>query len=86
MVSYIGYQIKNWNFRYQHLQNFKLKDDLGNVIDAYDTADLMIGYQTAMGKFNLGIQNLFNTDYQTIWEQTFADSVWCLWCSGLILL
>ncbi|STD03744.1 Iron-regulated outer membrane proteins [Elizabethkingia anophelis] len=69
MVSYIGYQIKNWNFRYQHLQNFKLKDDLGNVIDAYDTADLMIGYKLPWGRFNLGIQNLFNTDYQTIWSK-----------------
>ncbi len=70
MVSYVGYQFKNWNFRYQMLQNFRLKDDIGNVIDAYDTSDLMIGYQIpSWGRFNVGIQNLFNINYQTIWSK-----------------
>ena len=29
----------------------------------------MIGYKLPWGRFNLGIQNLFNTDYQTIWSK-----------------
>ena len=63
------YNIKNWSFRFQSLQNFKQKDELNNVVEGYNTSDLMIGYRFNWGKFNLGIQNLFNTDYQTIWSK-----------------
>lgn len=69
LVTYIGYNIKNWSFRFQSLQNFKQKDELNNVVEGYNTSDLMMGYRFNWGKFNLGIQNLFNTDYQTIWSK-----------------
>ncbi|MEN5308440.1 TonB-dependent receptor [Chryseobacterium cucumeris] len=69
LVTYIGYNIKNWSFRFQSLQNFKQKDELNNVVESYNTSDLMMGYRFNWGKFNLGIQNLFNTDYQTIWSK-----------------
>lgn len=69
LVTYIGYNVKNWSFRFQSLQNFKQKDELKNVVEGYNTSDLMIGYRFQFGKFNLGIQNLFNTDYQTIWSK-----------------
>lgn len=69
LVTYIGYHIQNWSFRFQSLQNFKQKDELNNVIEGYNTSDLMVGYRLSWGKFNLGIQNLFNTDYQTIWSK-----------------
>ncbi|PIF45159.1 iron complex outermembrane receptor protein [Chryseobacterium sp. 52] len=69
LVTYIGYNVKDWSFRFQSLQNFKLTDDLKNTIDGYNTSDLMVGYRFNWGKFNLGIQNLFNTDYQTIWSK-----------------
>lgn len=69
LVTYIGYNFKSWSFRFQSLQNFKLTDDLKNEIDGYNTSDLMVGYRFNWGKFNLGIQNIFNTDYQTIWSK-----------------
>jgi iron complex outermembrane receptor protein len=69
LVTYIGYNLKSWSFRFQSLQNFKLTDDLKNEIDGYNTSDLMVGYRFNWGKFNLGIQNIFNTDYQTIWSK-----------------
>ncbi|WP_288435909.1 TonB-dependent receptor [uncultured Chryseobacterium sp.] len=69
LVTYIGYNIQSWSFRFQSLQNFKQKDELNNVVEGYNTSDLMIGYRFHWGKFNLGIQNLFNTDYQTIWSK-----------------
>ncbi len=69
LVTYIGYNIKNWSFRFQSLQNFKQKDELNNVVEGYNTSDLMMGYRFHFGKLNLGIQNLFNTDYQTIWSK-----------------
>ncbi len=69
LVTYIGYTIQNWSFIFQSLQNFKQKDELNNVVEGYNTSDLMVGYRFHWGKFNLGIQNLFNTDYQTIWSK-----------------
>ncbi|MFP3831966.1 TonB-dependent receptor [Chryseobacterium sp. SIMBA_028] len=69
LVTYIGYNVKNWSFRFQSLQNFKQKDELNNVVEGYNTSDLMMGYRFNWGKFNLGIQNVFNTDYQTIWSK-----------------
>ncbi|MGH1516299.1 TonB-dependent receptor [Chryseobacterium sp. JK1] len=69
LVTYIGYNVQNWSFRFQSLQNFKQKDELNNVIEGYNTSDVMIGYRFNWGKFNLGIQNVFNTDYQTIWSK-----------------
>lgn len=69
LVTYIGYNVKNWSFRFQSLQNFKQKDELKNVVEGYNTSDLMVGYRFHFGKLNLGIQNLFNTDYQTIWSK-----------------
>lgn len=69
LVTYIGYNVKSWSFRFQSLQNFKLTDDLKNEIDGYNTSDVMVGYRFDWGKFNLGIQNIFNTDYQTIWSK-----------------
>ena len=69
LVTYIGYNVKNWSFRFQSLQNFKQKDELNNVVEGYNISDLMMGYRFNWGKFNLGIQNLFNTDYQTIWSK-----------------
>lgn len=69
LVTYIGYNVKNWSFRFQSLQNFKQKDELKNEIEGYNTSDLMVGYRFHFGKLNLGIQNLFNTDYQTIWSK-----------------
>ncbi len=69
LVTYIGYNVKNWSFRFQSLQNFKQEDELKNVVEGYNTSDLMMGYRFRFGKLNLGIQNLFNTDYQTIWSK-----------------
>jgi iron complex outermembrane receptor protein len=34
LVTYIGYNVQNWSFRFQSLQNFKQKDELNNVLKA----------------------------------------------------
>lgn len=69
LVSFIGYNISRWSLRFQSLQNFKLRDDINNEIEGYNTSDVLVGYQFHWGKINLGIQNVFNTDYQTIWSK-----------------
>ena len=68
ITAFAGYGFDNWNFRFQTLQSLKYTDGLKNVIDSYNTSDLMIGYKLPFGKINLGVQNIFNTDYQTIWS------------------
>lgn len=35
LVTYIGYNIQSWSFRFQSLQNFKQKDELNNVVEGY---------------------------------------------------
>ena len=67
-TAYAGYGFDNWNFRFQTLQSFKYTDGLENVIDSYNTSDLMVAYKLPFGKINLGVQNIFNSDYQTIWS------------------
>ncbi|MXV38084.1 TonB-dependent receptor plug domain-containing protein [Flavobacteriaceae bacterium Ap0902] len=67
-ASHIGYRTGSWNLRLQNLQSFKLEDEDTNVIDAYNTTDLMIAYTLPFGQINLSTQNLFNTDYQTVWS------------------
>ncbi|MDR0195765.1 MAG: TonB-dependent siderophore receptor [Myroides sp.] len=69
VIGYSGYTYNNWSFRLQSTQSLKLTDDADNVIKAYNTADLMIEYKLPVGYLNLGVQNLFNTDYQSIWSK-----------------
>ncbi|MDR0229593.1 MAG: TonB-dependent receptor [Flavobacteriaceae bacterium] len=68
IVEYTGYTYNNWSFRLQSTQNLKLTDETDHVIKAYNTSDLMIGYKLSVGNLNFGVQNLFNTDYQSIWS------------------
>ncbi|MDM1396309.1 TonB-dependent receptor [Myroides odoratimimus] len=69
LVGYTGYTYNNWSFRLQSTQSLKLTDEANNTIKAYNTSDLMVGYRLPIGNLNLGIQNLFNTDYQSIWSK-----------------
>lgn len=69
LVGYLAYGIDKWNFRFQTLNNFKLEDALGNKMNSYNTSDLFAGYKLPVGKLNVGVQNLFNTKYQSIWSK-----------------
>lgn len=74
VIGYAGYAYNNWSFRVQSTQNMKLTDETKNTIKAYNTTDLMVEYKLPVGKLNLGVQNILNTDYQSIWSkraQTF---------------
>ncbi|PUZ24671.1 TonB-dependent receptor [Chitinophaga costaii] len=69
LVSYISYGIGKWNFRYQNTNSFNLGDEDGNELKAFNLSDLFVGYKLPVGKINVGVQNLINTKYQTIWSQ-----------------
>lgn len=68
VTSYIAYQKNNFDARFQNLQLFNLKDEQNNLIKGYNLSDLMLGYQLPIGRLNVGIQNIFNTNYQTVWS------------------
>lgn len=69
VVGYVGYTLKDFNFRLQSTQSIKLTDQDSQTLKAYNVADLMIGYKLPVGHLSLGVQNLLNTDYQTIWSK-----------------
>lgn len=68
VLGYLGYQKNNFSIRLQSQQTFNLEDSVKSQIDGYNIADATVGYKTSLGKFSLGVQNVFNTDYQTIWS------------------
>lgn len=68
MTSFIGYDKNKWSVRFQNIQNFNLKDQANDRINGYNLSDLMLGYELPFGKLQVGILNLFNLDYQTVWS------------------
>lgn len=68
LATHIGYKNNRWNVRLQNLQSFKLEDEDNKEVNAYNITDLMLSYQLPFGQINLSTQNLFNTDYQTVWS------------------
>lgn len=68
VTSYFAYQKNKFDARFQNLQLFNLRDQQNNLIKGYNLSDLMLGYQLPVGRLNVGIQNLFNTYYQTVWS------------------
>lgn len=79
VVSYIGYSHNNWAVRFQNQQTFDLEGNMNSKIEGYNISDLSLAYNTNFGKFAIGIQNLFNTDYRTIWsyraEKLYGKSI-----------
>lgn len=68
VVGYIGYSIDNWSVRFQNQQTFDLEGNMNYEIEGYNISDLSLAYNTKYGKLSLGVQNVFNTDYRTIWS------------------
>lgn len=67
--AFVGYNAKKWSVRLQHLQTFDLEDEDKQKIDAYSLLDLLLSYKLGFAKINVGVQNLLNKDYQTVWSQ-----------------
>ncbi|GAA5171355.1 TonB-dependent receptor [Modicisalibacter zincidurans] len=72
--------------RLQASRAFSIEDDAGYEIDGFITVDVIASQDTDYGTFSLGIDNLLNEDYTTIWGQRAAvfyevygaDSLWDL--------
>ncbi len=67
--GYVGWQGDALNVRLQGQHVFSLSDADGYEIDGFTLFDLIGAYrfEEAGATVNFGIQNLFNTDYTTIW-------------------
>lgn len=79
VTAFVGWQNGETSVRLQGVRTFNLSDD-GNLvngrydgndhkIDGYTTFDLLGSQALPVGTLNLGIQNLLDKDYTTVWGQ-----------------
>ncbi len=57
------------NLRLQGMKVYGYKDAAGRELDGYTLFDLLGGYDLPVGNLSFGINNLFDTEYQTLWSQ-----------------
>lgn len=65
---YAGWKRKQYAVRLQLLHSFDVKDSV-NQLNGYTTLDLIGNIKLPLGHLTIGVQNLLNSDYQTIWSQ-----------------
>lgn len=69
VTSHIGWQDPLNQARLQGTRVIPLDDDAGQQIDGYTLFDLTGTRELPVGRLSLGISNLLNEDYSTIWGQ-----------------
>ena len=67
--AYVAWQNSLIAARLQTTQMVSYEDDDGNKLQSYNTVDLLTNFALPVGKLQVGITNLFNTDYETLWSQ-----------------
>ncbi|HET8791530.1 MAG TPA: TonB-dependent receptor [Modicisalibacter sp.] len=68
-TAYVGWSDLTRTARLQANHAFDLEDDEGREIDGYTTLDLLLSKRTDFGEFSLGVQNLLDEQYSTVWGQ-----------------
>ncbi|MCE8032323.1 TonB-dependent receptor [Billgrantia tianxiuensis] len=71
-TAFVGWRDHVRSARLQANHTFDLKDDAERRIDGNTTLDLALSQQTDFGKFSLGVQNLLDESYSTVWGQRAA--------------
>ncbi|MCE9663404.1 TonB-dependent receptor [Halomonas sp. M5N1S17] len=71
-TAFIGWSDRVRSARLQANHTFDLKDDADREIDGNTTLDLALSRQTDVGRFSLGVQNLLDESYSTVWGQRAA--------------
>ncbi len=69
LTAYVGWSNNDFDIRLQSQRAFDLKDSAGREINGNTTYDLVAGKDTAIGRFTLGIENLLDKSYSTVWGQ-----------------
>lgn len=71
-TAFIGWTDYVRSARLQASHTFDLKDDADREIDGNTTLDLSLSQETDFGTVSLGIQNLLDDQYSTVWGQRAA--------------
>ncbi|EPC02195.1 TonB-denpendent receptor [Litchfieldella anticariensis FP35 = DSM 16096] len=71
-TAFVGWTDYIRSARLQTNHVFNLEDDNDRQIDGFTTLDLLASQRTDFGKFSLGVQNLLNEQYSTVWGQRAA--------------
>lgn len=67
--AFVGWQGVSQSVRLQGIRTFNLSDENDSKIDGYALFDLMATQQLPVGDLTLGVQNLLDKDYTTVWGQ-----------------
>lgn len=68
-TAYFGWSNVDYTSRLQANHAFDMEDEAGRELVGYTTFDLTLNTETEYGKFSLGITNLFDKEYTTVWGQ-----------------
>ncbi|PMR67572.1 TonB-dependent receptor [Halomonas heilongjiangensis] len=71
-TAFVGWRDRVRSARLQANHAFDLEDDADRKIDGNTTLDLSLSRQTDVGTFSLGVQNLLDESYSTVWGQRAA--------------
>ncbi len=71
-TAYVGWSDLERSARLQASRAFDLEDEEDRKIEGFTTVDLTLGQQTEFGRFSLGVQNLLDKQYSTVWGQRAA--------------
>ena len=69
VAAYVSWQNDLTSVRLQGIRTLDLEDAADRELDGYTTYDLLIQQQLPVGELGLGVQNLTNKDYTTVWGQ-----------------
>lgn len=68
-TAFFGWTNYDYTARLQANHAVDAEDASGREIDGYTTLDLALSAETSVGKFSLGITNLLDKQYSTVWGQ-----------------
>ncbi len=68
-TAFVGWSDLEHSARLQANHTLDLKDDTDRQIDGFTTLDLTLAKQTDIGHLTLGVQNLLDEQYSTVWGQ-----------------
>lgn len=68
-TAFVGWQDGVTSLRLQAVRTFNLSDENDQKIDGYATFDVLGSHALPVGTLNVGIQNLLDKDYTSVWGQ-----------------
>ncbi|MBF8221464.1 TonB-dependent receptor [Halomonas sp. 328] len=71
-TAFVGWSDHARSARLQANHAFDLEDADDRRIDGFTTLDLSLAQRTDLGRFSLGVQNLLDETYSTVWGQRAA--------------